>query len=300
MSLLKAFHGSPSFISSLPSTHAHTHTCKHTKFPAAPPQPLTPHHQHPDPIARKQGVKQEREKARGAKGRRREQRHGNERTQPQEVEINKKVEWVGGRIGSHAADNRGRGSKISFAPCNYAICVKYSIDGKLGGVLCLSMCGKWRFSLIRYLFKLQSVFFVCLMCVLSCRTSTWTICRSWKELLAASQNVASHHWTIFPTKQTMASVWYAWFTQILCVCIVHNESHIHTSWLNLTSLFSLIIPLLLCRMLLIKMLSAQSCHTAVTQSSSDLTFPLPPLCLMLHLFVSLYLCLRSLSFLILW
>lgn len=91
--------------------HKHTHTCAHTpmltKFPAAPPQPLTPHHQHPDSIARKQGVKQERERS---KGRRREQRQGNELTRPQEVEINKCVEWVGGSVGSLPADN-----KISFA-----------------------------------------------------------------------------------------------------------------------------------------------------------------------------------------
>lgn len=62
MSLLKAFHGSPSFISSLPSTYAHlrarTHTHTRTESPAAPPKPLTLHQQHPDPIAWKQGVKQ--------------------------------------------------------------------------------------------------------------------------------------------------------------------------------------------------------------------------------------------------
>ncbi len=38
-------------------------------------------------------------------------------------------------MGSPAADNRGRGSKISFARCFYAAFVKYSIDGKLVGSL---------------------------------------------------------------------------------------------------------------------------------------------------------------------
>lgn len=52
-------------------------------------------------------------------------------------------------MGSPAADNRGQGSKISFAPCIYAVFVKYCIDGKLIGSLCLSMCGKLVFSLAK-------------------------------------------------------------------------------------------------------------------------------------------------------
>lgn len=89
--------------------HPHTHTQSSQQLH---PSPLLPTSNQTQLPGNKEWNKRERERS---KGKRREQRQGNELTRPQEVEINKYEERVSGWTGSPQTDKRNWGSTIHIS-----------------------------------------------------------------------------------------------------------------------------------------------------------------------------------------